>query len=497
MLRRSLVVVSLAAIVAGCSGGSSSPPPFFTGTVVPTPTPTPLPATAGGTLTTSTTQSSSISLGPIGPGDTGTTGCPPTNVVAHLSIVFSTGAPGGTPALAAMKRRPFTIGGAGLAAFGYYTVTPDVNVNCPNLPAFTFTFPAGATLPVSANAYVAMYDPGNAASGWNTISGPATQTGNTFSWTTSSFAVQLVAGRTYAFALFTTTTANLPLATPSPTPTPQHLYVSGNLFVNANYTPGQIIRYDLPITSASQAPNFVITTQGNPVGLGVDANGDLGVGFRSGLISFYTAPVTGASLPSATFPNGSATNTGQLAFTNAGDLWAATGNFNVVYAFTHPFTSASTPSGSVSNPQPGALVGAGFDAAQNLYVSNFAGGNNVLVWAPPYTGAPTATPLLPAATTAYRQLAVSATQLFVCSVVFPIERVDVYTLPITSTSAPAFAITNGVALCQGVALDGAGNLYVGGNGNVEVYAPPFSAASSAAITLNIGSFTLTDIAVGK
>src|ERR1700694_296652 len=100
MLRRPLIVVGLAALIAGCNGGSASAPPFNSGVFVPTATPTPTatpvpnPATATGTLATTTTTSTSLTLGPIGPGDFGSTNCPPSSAASNLVIVFSLTQPG-------------------------------------------------------------------------------------------------------------------------------------------------------------------------------------------------------------------------------------------------------------------------------------------------------------------------------------------------------------------------------------------------------------------
>jgi len=104
--------------------------------------------------------------------------------------------------------------------------------------------------------------------------------------------------------------------------------------------------------------------------------------------------------------------------------------------------------------------------------------------------------------TNYRKAAISATQLFVTSV--GTTRVDVYNLPITAASVPAFSITNGVNIPEAAAVDAAGNLYVGnlGNSTVTVYAPQFSAASAPTTTLNVtdgggGAFQIFSIAIGR
>jgi hypothetical protein len=299
-------------------------------------------------------------------------------------------------------------------------------------------------------------------------------------------------GSTSPPPFFTGTAA--PTPTPTPTPLPQHLYVGNDL------ASGDIRQYNLPITSATQAANFTINAAGAVASVELDANGNLAAGlFLTGQIAFFNAPLSAASVPSATFANGTA-NIGQGVFTPAGDLWAITTG-NRANLFTHPFSNASTPSAFVTNAVLGTWVGAGLDAAQNLYITHSAN-NNVYVFAPPYTGAPIVTPGLSGATTGYRKLTVSATLLFVCSDNGTgTGRVDVYTLPITAASAPAFAITTGVNAPEAVALDVAGNLYVGNSGNstVAVYAPPFSTASAPTVTLTVstGAFAIFGIAIGK
>jgi hypothetical protein len=285
------------------------------------------------------------------------------------------------------------------------------------------------------------------------------------------------------------------LVTPSPTPTPvpvQHLYVG-----NDNPS-GEVFQYTLPITAASTS-NFTLTAPapGNVFGLGLDATGNLAVGLINGTLQFYNAPLSGASVPAATFSNAGAGGTGQITFTPAGDFFVGGTKVNM---FTHPFSNASTPSSSISNPAITYAIAAPLDAAQNLYVVDEGSGTGgkLLVYAPPYTGAPIITAI--AAGTNYRKAAISPTQLFVTSV-GGLQRVDVYNLPITAASVPAFSITNGANNPEAAAVDAAGNLYVGnlGNHTVTVYAPPFSAASAPTVTLTVGSaaFAIFAIAIGK
>jgi hypothetical protein len=305
-----------------------------------------------------------------------------------------------------------------------------------------------------------------------------------------------------------------PTPTPTPTPAPPHLYVGND---NAA---GDILQFNLPLTMSTTS-NFDMHATGNVVAVAVDANGNLVAGLLSGQLQFFTAPLSGASAPSATFPNGAATNSGQIAFMNTGDFWAATVS-NRVNRFNAPFSNASTPAAFVTNPVLTSAIGVALDAAQNLYVSNPGQGtaitcpvgagrcSNILVFAPPYTGAPIITPLdqgpfPPSTTAAYRKMAVTATQLFVASVPGVASdgagRVAVYNLPITAASTPAFNLTSGVNTPEALAVDAAGNLYIGNlsDATVTVYTAPITAASVPSLIFKVstGAFAIFGIAVGK
>jgi hypothetical protein len=235
----------------------------------------------------------------------------------------------------------------------------------------------------------------------------------------------------------------------------------------------------------------------------VDSAGNLAVGTFGGSISIFNGPITGSASASATFKNGTSTLVDNLAFNSAGDLFATT-NSNSINVFTHPLTSASTPSQVITSVNLTTGVGVALDSANNLIVSNAPSpsGSNLLVYAPPYTALPIATAVVPAAS--YRQMAISGTQLFVVNSNVSASKIDVYNLPITAASAPAFLISSGLfggsVSGSGVALDSSGNLYAGLSGNlgttdsggIRIYVPPFSSAPSVAN----GVFGIT-LAVGK
>jgi hypothetical protein len=267
----------------------------------------------------------------------------------------------------------------------------------------------------------------------------------------------------------------------------QHLYVGND---NAS---GDVQQYNIPVSNSS-TPNFVVTASNNVVSVATNATGSLLVGELNGNLQFFNAPLSAASVPAATFSNGGASNNGQEAFLPSGDFFAATVT-NKVNRFTPPFTNASTPSQTITAAGT-SLIGVGFDAAQNLYVSNAAGGSNLYVYAPPYTGAPIVTPLIPG--TAYRKLTIIGSQLFVNDVQGATGKVDVYNLPLTAASTPAFSITNGINTPEGAAADSSGRLYIGNlsNATVTVYSTPFSSSSApiATVTASSGAFAIFGIA---
>ena len=280
------------------------------------------------------------------------------------------------------------------------------------------------------------------------------------------------------------------------------------LYVGNDVPAGQVLQYSLPLTAGS-TPDFGIASP-NAVAVATDAGGILAVGDNAGRVVLFTPPLSGASTPAVAFANGAATNDGQLAFAGGGDLWAATFS-NQVNGFRHPFTIASTPSAAVNDPALVSAIGTAFDAAQNLYVSNAGTGTSVscgsgagtcsdlLVYPPPYTRAPTVTPNVAGAD--YRKLAVTATRLYAASVAGGRGRVDVYDLPLTASSVPAFALSRGVATPEGLAVDAAGDLYVGNlsGATIAVYRAPITAASvpSLIYRVSVGTFALFGIAIGS
>jgi hypothetical protein len=284
---------------------------------------------------------------------------------------------------------------------------------------------------------------------------------------------------------------------PGPPPATQHLYTSG--------TTGHALQFALPLTGTTPSATLSLPTAIDVSAVAVDPAGNVAVGAFGGNISIFNGPITGSASASATFKNGTSALVDNLAFNSAGDLFATT-NSNAINVFTHPLTSASTPSQVITNVNLSSSVGVVLDSANNLIISNSPSpaGSNLLVLAPPYTGLPVVTAMVPAAS--YRQMAISGTQLFVVNSQVSASKIDVYNLPITAANTPAFLISNGLfggsVSGNGVALDSSGNLYAGLSGNlgttdsggIRIYVPPFSGTSAPNVTTGVFGTTL---AIGK
>src|SRR6478609_3878823 len=282
---------------------------------------------------------------------------------------------------------------------------------------------------------------------------------------------------------------------PGPPAGTQHLYANG--------TTGHVLQFALPLTGSSPTATLSLATAIDVSAVAVESAGNVAVGAFGGSISIFKGPITGSGSASATFKNGTSTFVDNLAFNSAGDLFATT-NSNTINVFTHPLTSASTPSQVITSANLTTGVGVALDSSNNLIVSNSPSlaGSNLLVYAPPYTGLPIATAVVPASS--YRQMAISGTQLFVVNSQVSLSKIDVYNLPITAASVPAFLISNGLfggsVSGSGVAVDSSGNLYAGLSGNtgppdmgaIRIYVPPYSGAPTVAN----GVFGIT-LAVGK
>jgi hypothetical protein len=262
------------------------------------------------------------------------------------------------------------------------------------------------------------------------------------------------------------------------------------LFVGTDSGTGTINGYTLPIT-ASSTPAFTLNP-GNPtVAVGVDSAGNVMAGSLGGTLTYFPSPLTGS--PSASFADGASISSGQIAFLPNGNVWVGSVALQPINHFAPPFTNASVPASTLA--PPGVSIGLTFDAALNLYAAD---SGRIFVFPPPYTGAPAVTTATVAGF-AYRKMAVSGSQLFVPTSAPGTGAVEVYNLPLTAASVPAFQIATGTNFPEAIAFDVSGNMYVGnlGSSSVTVYSPPFTAASAPNITLNIPAFAIFSLAIGN
>ena len=277
---------------------------------------------------------------------------------------------------------------------------------------------------------------------------------------------------------------------------PQHLYVGDDAASSGSPLFAQLT---LPLTPTSTPTVSVASSVASPnaMSLAVDGSGNVVTGSSTGRLSVFSPPLTSSSTSSANFNNGaSPVNTGQLAFGPGGKLFASDGSVNV-NIFNPPLTGSSTASSSVTDASLTDTTGVAFDGSGNLYVANSGtSGSTLSVFASPYTGA--ATVVTPSVSTAaYRKIAIRGTQLFVGDIGTPNE-IDVYNLPLTSSSAPAFSIGS-VDRPEALSFDSGGNLYVGnlGDTKIRVFAPPFSASSTPSVTFTAPVSQLFGLIVGN
>lgn len=196
-----------------------------------------------------------------------------------------------------MKRTPLTIG-ATLSPLLYLTVSSTATVTFGSTPSFSFKLPSGTSLAAGSSAFIAFYDPAQSATGWLTVLGPGSVSGQiiTFPGTTGSFTLK--AGATYTFMLFTTNQAPVvtsaqcaqPVPVPSPlaSPTPRsssYIAVQFVLDKSAQTGPPSLCPANIQIYIVSQNDGKYVT----------DAQGD-------------TATLTASAIPSLSFYGGAYTS---------------------------------------------------------------------------------------------------------------------------------------------------------------------------------------------
>ncbi len=272
----------------------------------------------------------------------------------------------------------------------------------------------------------------------------------------------------------TATPTVAPTATPTaaPTSTPaatRHLYV-------ANGSGGNVLEYTSPF-SASSAPSVNLNIGGNIWGVASDSS-YVAIEDSNGYIYIFAQPLSASASPVAQFQ--STTQGAQLLFDSSGNLYTGTEGRGVL-EYSPPFSNSSTPSKTIFGDA--ASFSLTMDYSNNLYVGNL-GMNQIDIFASPYTGSPTSVPQ-----PGTYGLASYATYLYGADANG--RAIDVYNLPMSASSTPAFTISNTDP--HGLAADvSTGTLYVGdqhgggGSGSIDVYSQPLSGSSTSAYSITSG-----------
>jgi hypothetical protein len=165
----------------GCGGGSSSsavgvpftaatPTPTPVATATPTVAPSPAPpSSSSASATLSTTSTTSLTFSPIAGGMSSTIVMPPASTAATLSMTFSASPPPSAPAIQSARRTPSNVG-APVTPLAYFTAQTSATVTFGAAPGASLTTPQT----ISGSEYLVLFDPSNAAAGWNPIAGPGT-----------------------------------------------------------------------------------------------------------------------------------------------------------------------------------------------------------------------------------------------------------------------------------------------------------------------------------
>jgi hypothetical protein len=181
----------------------------------PTPTPTLPPSithnvsTGGAPVTVTFSQIAALV--------SGTVTLPATSASTSATVTLGPSVPLGDPTPDARQihlRAPAMLGGT-VSVLACVTVSVSNAVSITATPAFSLNFPSGT---LSGFDYVAYYDPGNAASGYNVILGPqqpSSSSSITFNSATLPQAVSLQANTNYVFCIVQSA-STLPTPTPAP-----------------------------------------------------------------------------------------------------------------------------------------------------------------------------------------------------------------------------------------------------------------------------------------
>ena len=263
-----------------------------------------------------------------------------------------------------------------------------------------------------------------------------------------------------------------PTTTPSPTPTSTPVASTAHLYV-ANNDGNNFLVYNGPFSASSAPATTVNYAPGIAFGIAATST-TVAVEDGTGTLRFYNTPVTSTPYATAAGPS----EPGYLAFDSFGHLFVTTES-NAIFVYAPPFSNSSVPVQTITGATQS--YGIAFDSSANLYVGNIASAE-IDVFAQPYTAAPLKI-TAPGASAHINGLAVSGGKLYASDATNNV--IDVYTLPLSASSTPAFAISG--ANQRHLAFDGSGNLFVANSsGSVDVYNAPLSSSSTKAYSITSG-----------
>jgi hypothetical protein len=258
----------------------------------------------------------------------------------------------------------------------------------------------------------------------------------------------------------------------------KHMYISDLL------SPGHIYIYDLPVTSSSTAAATLTTSVAKPAMLFVDAKGRLFVGTFSGTtVPVYKLPLTASS--TALFDlTASQSYPGAVAEDAAGNVYVADVQFGgYIDVYDGPVNGAASPSYTISNNGVGPSglefpLDIAIAPNGDLYATD---AQDVNQFTPPFSSASTPTASVTPNQNNYGLRVDTQGRVFVANATTN-GTIDVYTqpFPASGNGLRSFGINVSTRDLYGMAFDGNGNLWtVDGNGVLWEIKAPITASSSA------------------